>query len=145
MKLNNRGFLNILLMGLIILVILGFLIFKIGLVQPNDILNNINQTPQQTAEVPIISEYLIDITKDGFIPATIKIKKGAQVKWINKDKNMHWIQADPHPTGSSLPQLDSAEGLEEDVSYGYTFDQSGTYMYHDHLNPLKFKGTVIVE
>jgi plastocyanin len=97
--------------------------------------------PNQTA-VQAVPQVVI--SSAGFLPEAIKIKKGEQVKWVNQDKVAHQVAADPYPTHASLPSFFSLALLSND-SYTYTFNQAGTYTYQDYLNPLKFKGTVIVE
>src|SRR3989344_5664277 len=74
----------------------------------------------------------VDISENGFIPATIKVTKGTQITWTNKDKIPHKVASDPHPTHTNL------EGFESDVlnstdAYSFVFEKSGTYTYHDHL------------
>ena len=87
---------------------------------------------------------LVTISKDGFSPATLKIKKGQSVEWTNKDDALHQIAADPHPTHSSIPELFS-DPLNKGESYAFTFDTSGSFTYHDEMNPLTVLGTIIVE
>lgn len=96
-----------------------------------------SQLASQTAEVYITSQ--------GFEPATVKIKKGQSVQWTNRDEAPHQIASDPHPTDDSLPGLNDDIPLNANNSFSYIFEESGTYAYHDELNPLKFNGTIIVE
>lgn len=85
------------------------------------------------------------ITAARFTPSTIKIKKGQSVAWVNQDGQAHQIASDPYPSEDLLPALNSQEPLARGESYTFTFDKAGTYTYHDHLNPLALRGTVIVE
>lgn len=85
----------------------------------------------------------ITITAEGFNPATITIKPGTKVVWTNKDSSLHQIQANPHPTGKSLPSLKSAI-LNSQQTYEYTFNKIGTYEYHDQLKPT-INGKINVE
>ena len=87
----------------------------------------------------------VEITKDGFNPATITVNKGSAVTWTNKDTDPHWVASDPHPTHTGLKGFDSGENINKGDSYSFTFDKTGTFTYHDHLNPLKFHGTVVVK
>lgn len=84
-------------------------------------------------------------TPGGFSPATIKIKKGQSVKWVNNSGALHQIASDPHPAHDTLPGLFAPDPINSGDSYTFTFDQAGTYTYHDHLRPFDLKGTVIVE
>ena len=90
------------------------------------------------------SEAQVSITKDGFVPATIQIKKGSQVTWTNKDSSSHQIASDPHPTHTNLKGL-VGDKLAKDESFAFIFEKTGTFTYHDELNPLKFQGTVKVQ
>ncbi len=84
------------------------------------------QTTQATAEV--------SITKDGFVPAALSVKKGTKIIWTNSDGATHQLQANPHPTGKSLPGLKS-EILNNKQTYSYTANKAGSFGYHDHLSP----------
>src|SRR5438105_12301760 len=63
---------------------------------------------------------LVSITSQGFVPETIKIKKGEQVKWTNTDTASHQVASDPYPTHSNLPGLFSMTLLKDNV-YTFTF------------------------
>ena len=87
----------------------------------------------------------VEIVGGGFQPQTIKVKKGSSVMWVNSDNHSHHIVADPYPTGDSLKSLNSGEPITEGESYTTSFDDAGTFHYHDQTDPTGFKGTVIVE
>lgn len=99
--------------------------------------------PQGTAI--ILPAAQVGIQATGFTPATIKIKKGQAVTWINQDTKPHQIESDPYPTAAALPGFKAEVPSQKGESYGYTFDKSGTFTYHDRLDPMKLKGIVIVE
>lgn len=138
-QVNTRSTNWILIGGLALIVILlaiGSLIY---------LTKTEKQQPGKVTTPPkVVTEAVVSITEEGFSPATIQITKGSAVRWTNTDSSPHQIASDPHPTNTSLPGLYS-DPLAEGDSYSYTFEKSGTYTYHDHLNPLKFKGTVIVK
>lgn len=90
-------------------------------------------------------EVTVEITKDGFMPQTIKVKKSGVVNFINQDSKPHLIASDPHPSHTLYPFLNTDETLNKNGSVSITFEKTGTFTYHDHLNPLKYKGAVIVE
>ena len=54
-----------------------------------------------------------------------------------------WTASNPHPAHTILPTFDQFKGSEPGSVYQYTFDQVGTWRYHDHINPA-FGGVVIV-
>ncbi|HEX8763474.1 MAG TPA: cupredoxin domain-containing protein [Candidatus Saccharimonadales bacterium] len=92
-----------------------------------------------------VANATVAITADGFSPQTIRIKKGESITWVNKGAASHHVVADPFPSGDSLPSLNSDGPLAQDEAYTKTFEDSGTFNYHDQLNPASFHGTVIVE
>jgi len=100
-------------------------------------------TTSATKTTPV-SVAAVTITKDGFVPATIQVKKGTAVTWANTDGATHQVVTDPHPGHSNLKDLDS-DPLGQGDSFTFSFEKTGTYGYHDETNPLKFKGTVIVK
>lgn len=82
----------------------------------------------------------INITTEGFSPATIKVKKGNLVTWTNNDEENHQILGDAENT-----DIVSDEELSQGDAYMFQFNDTGTFTYHDPLDPNGFKGTVIVE
>jgi plastocyanin len=97
---------------------------------------NLAEKVKATAEV--------NISKKGFNPATISVQKGTLVTFTNKDSKQHRVASDPHPTHTKLSSFDSPN-LKKGEKYFFLFDKAGTFTYHDHLNPLKFNGTVVVK
>ncbi len=94
-----------------------------------------------SSPAPRVNKVLI--TPQGFTPAEITVKPGTKVIWTNDDTAIHQIYANPHPTGKSLPSLKSAI-LNNKQTYEYTFTKTGTYGYHDQLNPTT-NGTINVK
>lgn len=101
--------------------------------------------PKVTKPVLPSAEAKVTIGKEGFTPSTVLVKKGSQVTWINTDEEPHQVVSDPHPTHSNLPSLEMDEPLLTNESFTFTFEKVGTFAYHDELNPLDLKGTIIVE
>jgi plastocyanin len=91
-------------------------------------------TPTPAAELNSIT-----IKNFAFSPATLTIKTGTAVTWINQDGAPHQIASDP---GSSVQFM--SESLANGASYQVTFSQTGTYMYHCSIHP-SMKGTIIVQ
>ncbi len=86
----------------------------------------------------------VAISSGAFVPQTLNIKKGTVVVWTNKETNIHQIMSDPHPTHTALPLLKS-DPLKINDSFSFTFEKSGTFLYHDENNPLTIKGSVVVQ
>jgi len=79
-------------------------------------------------------EFIVDIYSfTDWRSATLTIRAGDTVTFINHDDELHWPGSDPHPTHSSLPQFDALGGLSEGQSYSYTFRKLGVYGHHEHL------------
>lgn len=138
---------KILIPGILILVvgILGF--FLLGRTNTQNNQTQLEQTP--STEVTVDETEQVDservevmTTSAGFVPATITIKKGSKVVWKNQSGETSNVSSAPHPTHSLWPFLnlgDFADGSEVSV----TFENAGTYNYHNHLNSSQ-RGTVIV-
>lgn len=80
----------------------------------------------------------VNITTEGFVPSTIQIKKGSDVTWTNRDSNARSLQGDDEGLGLET------KSLTQGNAYSFMFEDSGTFTYHDPLNPA-VKGTVVVE
>lgn len=88
---------------------------------------------------------VVTITKDGFVPSTLTIKKGQTVKWVNNIDSPHRVASDPYPTHTGLPGFDSGNNLDKGSTYVFNFQNTGTFGYHDHLNPQTIKGVITVQ
>lgn len=94
------------------------------------------QTPVATqAATPGASQGVVTITSAGFSPATIEIERGGTVIWLNNDVVAAQIASTPHPVHSDYPPLNSVGTLQAGQSRSLLFGQTGTYRYHNHLNP----------
>ncbi|MBI2543432.1 MAG: cupredoxin domain-containing protein [Candidatus Aenigmarchaeota archaeon] len=92
-------------------------------------------------------KHTVEITNTGFNPNTLNIKLGDDVTFVNKDASPHWPASNIHPTHCEYKGcnvFDSRKGLNTGESYSIVFDQTGTWKYHDHLNP-GMTGTLIVQ
>jgi plastocyanin len=96
--------------------------------------------------------HVVEITKEGFVPRTIKIKKGEAFAFVNKDDKGHWPASDYHPTHGLYPEkggcisskFDACKPLSKNENFTFVFNEIGQWPYHDHLNP-SLTGEVIVE
>ena len=105
---------------------------------------NKQKTTSSKTNTKSVAVASVSITKEGFVPATIQIKKGSQVTWTNNDTSPHQVVTDPHPSHTNLKSLNS-DSLSQGESFTFTFEKTGTFGYHDEMNPLKIKGSVIVK
>lgn len=104
-----------------------------------------NETPKLVKLDNKSKETMVKITKQGFFPQTVKIKKGTSVTWSNDEDALHQIKSDPHPLDNKHPLLNTDAKLGKNERISVNFEKEGSYTYHDELNPLKFKGIIIVE
>ena len=79
----------------------------------------------------------ITITGYSFHPATLTVKKGATVLWVNKDDDVHTIKSTDGPAAFNSPALDSGS------RFGFTFRQAGTYHYICSVHPY-MHGVIVV-
>lgn len=105
-----------------------------------------------TVQSPAAKEKAITYTDSGYSPNTITIKKGEAVAFKNQSSRSMWTASAVHPTHRGYPTtggcigstLDACKGIQPGNSWSFTFDITGTWKYHNHLNPAD-TGTVIVE
>ena len=85
----------------------------------------------------------VTISSSGFSPSTLTVKVGTKVTWVNKSGTIANISSVPHPVHTSYPPLNLGN-FNDGESVSLVFDKTGTYGYHNHLNPSQ-TGTVVVE
>ena len=95
--------------------------------------------------------YNIEITSSGFSPNSLTINSGDKVTWINKGSDLSWPASAIHPTHTAYTEIggcigskfDACRGLAEGESFTFTFNEVGTWKYHDHLK-ISNTGTIVV-
>ena len=100
--------------------------------------SNVNISASKAATTKAVS-----VTATGFSPATVTVSIGTTVTWTNNAGSDVRVASDPHPTLTDLPGLDS-KALAKGATYSFTFTQTGTWGYHNFLEPTQ-KGIVIVK
>jgi plastocyanin len=83
----------------------------------------------------------VDLTPTGYLPSSIKVKKGQQITFTNQDTKPHRLFADQ----DMLPGFDTVEFLNQGDAYTYIFVTSGTFKYYDPDAPKQFVGNISVE
>lgn len=101
------------------------------------------------------SENTIVMTSSGFSPSSLEISVDDTITFVSEE-GVHWPASAVHPThtvypgsdinkcGSGEEIFDSCRGLSAGESFSFTFNEAGTWAYHDHLNPSIF-GRIIVQ
>jgi plastocyanin len=102
-----------------------------------------SQMTESVSPIPnAVSENTVRINKKGFAPASITVKSGSTVRWVNEDSTI-----DPalyNPTHRiALENIKSSPLLSGGQSWSWIFDQPGSYDYSDMIHPA-LTGTVIV-
>jgi len=127
------------MMLLIILILIAILSYSIT--------SNKNSQPTKTtttSSVNALAPAQVSITKNGFVPATIKVRVNQGIIWTNNDTAQHQVSSDPYPTDNGLADFNQAQPMTQNQSWDFIFNKVGTFSYHDNLNPYSIKGTVIV-
>lgn len=83
------------------------------------------------------------VTYDGksFSPINLKVKAGTTVTWKSSSTAPMWVATDPHPAHTEYSGFDAKKSTNE---YSFKFDKTGSWSYHNHLNP-SAQGTIVVE
>lgn len=131
----------------IVVVVLVVGLIGLGLLLRPTLSKTVTKSPQAdaattTSNVPFklnLYQAQIAINARGFTPSSVKIQKGDSVAWIRKDSSLHLIVSDSGPAS-----FKGQGALQFNDIYLTTFNTTGTYTYHDQLNP-SLRGTVIVE
>lgn len=91
--------------------------------------------PTTTPTPPANSALTVTFTDKGFSPASLTVKKGQTVKFVNNSSGKMWVAANPFPTSKEYPAFNEKSGVESGSSWSFTFDKTGTWFYHNHYNP----------
>lgn len=103
-------------------------------------------------------EATVQVTNSGFQPETVTVEKGTTVVWENTGDRAVWPASNLHPTHTQYPggnydqsgtyqssqacsgqgeqkgdAFDACERISPGESYTFTFEETGTWQYHDHL------------
>lgn len=112
----------------------------------------------------------VTITNAGFEPREITVEKGTTVVWETTRSQPGWPASNVHPAHTQYPAgdydqpgqyvasqactgegeqkgeaFDACQELTQGETWSFTFDRTGTWRYHDHLNPGKTGAIRVVE
>jgi len=105
------------------------------------------QTPEAAPVIPRVGDapvtpaapfVSINIKKGSFDPATITIKKGTEVVWVNTDAVAHTVTSDDG--GITL----NSQSIPAAHSFAHLFTEAKTVSYHCAIDRA-MKGTIIIE
>lgn len=83
-------------------------------------------------------------TDSGFNPATVTINVGDTVTFTNTSSKDFRPASNPHPIHTALPGFDAKRAIGSGGSYGFSFNRTGTFKYHNDLSPAE-GGTIVVK
>lgn len=98
---------------------------------------------KMSTEIPAAGNAVI-YDDSGFAPKALTVKVGTTVTWKNSGNKTMRVASAVHPTHQELPGFDQLQTVGSGGSYSYTFTKTGTWKYHNHVNPGE-TGMVIVE
>lgn len=155
----------------IVVVIGGFMLFRGGndsasgesgttsgnKLKVSEVNKNTGQENEVSGGEKIIGGNVVEITATKFSPNILTIKQGDTVQFLNKDSSLHWPASAMHPEhkvypGSDIEKcktadknkiFDACKGLAQGEEFRFTFNEKGTWRYHDHLK-VSLTGTIVV-
>ena len=94
-------------------------------------------TSSETKEMAVNSvPNQVVIENFSFVPATLTVKAGTKVTWVNRDDVPH--------TATDTDKRFNSKALDTDDHFDFTFSEPGTYNYFCALHP-KMTGQIIVK
>ena len=133
------------LVAFIILIVLFGIGFGLKQFGKTDLIK-INDTSTPTRPQPLnIPPAEVTITSRGFVPQTVKIKKGQAVAWTNRDFSQHQVVSNPYPPAKGGFGFTAQGASRPTELFLFTFMETGTFTYTDRLHPATYNGTIVVE
>jgi plastocyanin len=108
---------------------------------PNSNMSNIKMPEKRTSEAskentPNSALNEVIIQNFSFAPATLTVKAGTKVTWVNRDDEPH--------TAADTDKRFKSSTLDTGDKFSFTFNEPGTYNYYCTLHP-KMTGQIIVK
>ena len=92
--------------------------------------------PEAAATTAAATAPQVTVAQAMFGPATVTIRAGTTVTWVNNDGDLHTV--------TSTQGLFASPGLDQGDTFAYRFTTPGTYPYFCALHP-HMKGTIVVQ
>ena len=170
---DKKGQMSIVITVLVLLVI-GFIILLVLNNGEDEKANSTSNTGNAVQSDSAVSAgtktYDVEITSSEFSPSNLEINKGDGVRWTNKGSAGSWPASAMHPThtvysgvsnyedGNSFKgskacvsegqakegAFDSCKTLKRGESWSFTFNQIGSWGYHDHVQSGRY-GKIVVK
>jgi len=137
----KRHNLVIALSVLIVLSVLGYFAYRShGMPAEQAAANQL--APGEAASIPE-GATVVTLTKDGFVPDTLTIKKGQTIAFRTTAGKLFWPASNLHPSHLLYPEFDPQQPIQPNNVWAFTFEKVGSWKFHDHLAPY-FTGVVNV-
>lgn len=94
--------------------------------------------PDGNGQKPPVETQTVEIINFAFRPASIRVKKGTKVTWVQRDSAPHTVTS-TNPAG-----LFDSGTLSQNGRFEFTFDNLGAVEYYCAIHP-NMKGKVTVE
>ncbi len=101
-------------------------------------------TSTTSATSPEVANLTVTYNGSTFSPSTLTIKKGQTVTFTNNSSGNMWVASDPHPIHTDFSAFDARKSYAPGTSYTFTFNQTGTFDYHNH-DKSSVTGTIVVQ
>lgn len=89
------------------------------------------------------SEVTIDMKNIMFTKSKVIISPNTNVKWVNMDGTVHFVNTQTHPEHTYYPPHNS-RSLEKGQSFDLTFETLGQYDYHCSAHAMQMQGSIVV-
>ena len=96
------------------------------------------QSQGQTQQSQGPSAATVTFSDSGVSPATVTIKSGESITWVNSGSKAVGVASAPHPTHTDNRELTNGQSVLEiapGASATATLTKTGNWGFHDHLNP----------
>src|SRR3989344_970919 len=105
--------------------------------------NKIKEQVLVSPDLTNVATHNLVLSKDGYKPEKISIKKGEAITFSTTEDNLFWPASNIHPSHSIYPEFDPKMPVEPSQTWSFIFSKNGVFEYHDHLNPI-YRGVIEV-
>jgi plastocyanin len=102
---------------------------------PSGMAGMASKAPSGTAAVKPVAADAVTIRNFDFGPRVVTVKRGATIRWTNRDSEAHTVTSDAGAFSSPV--------LQPGAGFSFTFAKPGSYRYHCSIHPF-MTGTVVV-
>jgi plastocyanin len=105
----------------------------------------IPKNAHDTSDVQIKNgtNHQVVLTPTGYAPSELTIVTGDTVTFSSTTGKPHWPASNSHPDHTLYPMFDPKNPLATSETWTFTFEDPGSYPYHDHIRSY-FEGIIVV-